>query len=248
MYDIQEKETQLTVPYTATSSGQILNLADGNSGMTAIYRSMAGLQLSSSGLDTTNCYTPAIKMMSTDTSFTTENPKLLALITGRATENYSSDTDGGMNVDFFTSPDNAGATNIPVAVMSVGEKTGMGTQSPAHTLDISGTFGFRPSSDLSLLAASTITISSAYMRVVGNGAARTLTSTPTITPIGDGTVLWIQGTHDTNTITLQDESSLAGTCLSLAGGTNCTLGKGDMIWLMYDSGESMWYELFRSNN
>ena len=75
--------------------------------------------MSSAAMNTTSQYTPAIKFMSTDPNFTTENPKLLAAIVGKATETYSADTDSGMELRFFVSPLNAGTTNVPVLAMRI---------------------------------------------------------------------------------------------------------------------------------
>ena len=58
----------------------------------------------------------------------------------------------------------------------------------------------------------------------------------------------IQGDSNTNTLTLQDESNLSGSGLELDGSANITLGKGDTIHLLYDEGDSKYYELTRSNN
>ena len=104
--------------------------------------------------------------------------------------------------------------------------------------------------DQSLLAADAVAVSFIdTVRVVGNGAARTLTSTPSIEAgLKDGQELTIQGTSNANTITLQDESNLGGSTLALSGGNDMTLGLGDMIKLKWDSGDSKWYEISRSDN
>jgi len=107
---------------------------------------------------------------------------------------------------------------------------------------------YTPSSDQSLLAATQITVTRGIMRVVGNGGAVTLTGTPTIVVATAGTRVIIQGTSDTNTITLQDESNLAGSKLQLSGDVDFTLGQGDVIELIYDSGDANWLEISRSDN
>ena len=55
-------------------------------------------------MNTSSKYTPALKFGSTDSAFTTDNPKWLAGIIGRATETYSDDNDGGMALDFYNIP------------------------------------------------------------------------------------------------------------------------------------------------
>ena len=115
-------------------------------------------------------------------------------------------------------------------------------------LSVTGKIISTPSTDTSLLAATQITVTRKIMRVVGNGGAVILTGTPIIVASDDGTEVIIQGTHDTNTVTLQDESSNAGSKLQLSGGNDFTLGQGDTIYLIYDSGDTNWYEVSRSDN
>jgi hypothetical protein len=75
----------------------------------------------------------------------------------------------------------------------------------------------------------------------------TLTSTPTLANGADGQVLIIQGTDDTNTVTVQDEGTLAGSNLELGAATR-TLGKGDLLVLTFDSTDGAWYEISFANN
>jgi hypothetical protein len=111
-----------------------------------------------------------------------------------------------------------------------------------------GSLVYTPSSDQSLSAGSTIPTKNGITRVVGNGGAVTLTSTPHIADASDGTIIIIQGTNDTNTLTLQDEAQLANSGMQLPGGADCTLGAGDTITLMYDSGDDNWIGLSGCNN
>ena len=69
-----------------------------------------GLILSARGMNTTNKYTPAVIFASTDNAFTTENPKAGAAIVSEATETYNNDTAGGMEMSFWTSQNQPGAT------------------------------------------------------------------------------------------------------------------------------------------
>lgn len=53
-------------------------------------------------------YTPAIKFGSTDVNLLTQNPKFGAAIVAEATQNYTTDTTGGMALSFWTSAINPG--------------------------------------------------------------------------------------------------------------------------------------------
>ena len=68
---------------------------------------------------------------------------------------------------------------------------------------------YTPSSDTAITAAGGITVTKAIMRVAGNGGAIDITADPQIAAGTDGQVVIIQGTHDTNTITLDDGAGLA---------------------------------------
>lgn len=93
-----------------------------------------------------------------------------------------------------------------------------------------------------------VTYAKRIMRVQGSGGAVTVTATPSIAAIADGKEVVIQGDSDTNTLTLQDESVLPNSGLSLAGNASVTLGKGDTLYLVYDEGDSKYYQISRSNN
>lgn len=99
----------------------------------------------------------------------------------------------------------------------------------------------------SVTAAGGISLSGlAYVNVVfvkGNAGAVTVTATPSITNCtAAGQILYIFGEDGTNTVTLQDNSGLAGSNLLLNG--NVTLGLNSMISLMCD-GNTKWVEFAR---
>lgn len=88
----------------------------------------------------------------------------------------------------------------------------------------------------------------AIVRISGSGGAVTVSATPSIAVGADGQILILQGDDDTNTVTLNDEATTPGSKLQLNAGSNCTLGKGDILMLTYDAGDAYWYEICRSNN
>jgi hypothetical protein len=89
-------------------------------GVDAISLDMHGIELFCGGMNAVlNKYSSAVKFMSADPIFTTQNPKLLAGIFPRATEDYDADTDGGMALDFATTPDDPGASSVPVVAMTI---------------------------------------------------------------------------------------------------------------------------------
>ena len=98
---------------------------------------------------------------------------------------------------------------------------------------------YTPSSDTAITAAGGITVTKAIMRVAGDSGAIDITANPQIAAGTDGQVVIIQGTHDTNTVTLDD-----GTGLALSA--QCVLAAQDNITLMYDSGDSEWIETSRT--
>jgi hypothetical protein len=119
----------------STVSGGLFSSSSGESSIT---NDNAGWWLTASGMNTTSKYTPAIKFGSTDEHLTTDNPKWLAGIVGRAGQTYSSDTTGEMALDFLTFPSSGGATGGPTTRMTIdgNGEVGIGTQSPNSKLHI----------------------------------------------------------------------------------------------------------------
>jgi len=97
-------------------SSPISRLEDLTSGDTALTRTMSGVEVMCGGMDTSAKYTPAFKFLSYDGQFTTENPKFLAGVVGRATEAYTADTAGGMALELLATENSPGATSIPSVI------------------------------------------------------------------------------------------------------------------------------------
>lgn len=113
----------------------------------------------------------------------------------------------------------------------------------AGNASVGGGLFLPASATQSLVAANTINPNAAKVKVVGSGGAVTLTSTPSITaPLADGQLLLIQGTHATNTLTVQDEGTLPSSGLRLGAATR-VLGLGDTLLLTWDAATSIFYEV-----
>lgn len=125
---------------SGSDSNARIKLQDTSSPDTSITQTMSGLELLMGDANATNKYTPGIKFGSTDSNFTTTNPKFLAGIFGEATETYAADTDGGMALSFFTTPDNGGASSVPLVRMTVDStgNVGIGSLTPIDMLDVTG--------------------------------------------------------------------------------------------------------------
>lgn len=105
---------------------------------------------------------------------------------------------------------------------------------------------YTPSAIQTLAAASAILANASVVQInsVGNVL---LTSTPTIANGQDGQILVIINVDTVDTITLQDETNLAGTNLRLSAAT-IGLGPRDTITLTYNSSLGDWIQIAQVNN
>jgi len=99
---------------------------------------------------------------------------------------------------------------------------------------------------LSCAAGSAIQPLHAKTRIVGDGGAVVMTATPTLPNGQQGQTVIIQGTNNTNTVTLQDESVLGGSTLEHKDNLSVVLGAGDIIVYTWDATDSKWYEIGRT--
>ena len=117
---------------TGTDSTALIRLESTSVGASSFDGSGAGLELIAAGMNTSSKYTPAIKFGSTDPAFTTTNPKFGAAIIAESTQTYNSDTKGGMDLSFWTSPNDPGTGHGLVQRMVVRRDgaVGIGTTAP----------------------------------------------------------------------------------------------------------------------
>ena len=163
------------------------------------------------------------------------------------------DDAGGGNFIFMTTANELrGATSLYGAdedahgyvIMDFDDGTIGGSAQDVLANDITGAGEIvsTPGGDDTVSDAGTIDVTGhRYLRVVGGDAEATNVSIEDGT--ADGQELFIQGTSDANLVTITD-----GNNCQLAGGVNFSLGKGDIIHLIWDSGDSDWYEISRSDN
>lgn len=144
-----------------------------------------------------------------------------------------------------------GATGNSTGLMATGTDSNVNIDlEPKGTgyVNVVGRFGSEPDSDQSVQVELAVSPDRYITRIAGGGAAITVTTTPSVTAGQDGECIILQGTSDANTVTLQDESNLGGSGLALSGGADFTLGQGDTLQLCYDTGDSKYYEISRSDN
>jgi hypothetical protein len=116
-------------------------------------------------------------------------------------------------------------------------------------LALTGFLSTTPSGDQTIAAGTSITVANNIIRVVGDSGPVVSTATPFLaSPAVDGVCVKLQGTNETNTVTIQDDSVIAGSELQLSHNQSFILGKGDMIELCYDLDDDDWYENGRSDN
>ncbi len=135
------------------------------------------------------------------------------------------------------------ASDLSPVVVDADGRVGVGLAAPSATLEVNGTFATTPSSVVNVTAGGGIAVTKAFMRIQGSAGAVDITANPQIAAGTDGQIVIVQGSSNTNTVKIDD-----GNGLRLAGGISFTLAQGDVIMLAYDSGQSHWFELRRSDN
>lgn len=106
-----------------------------------------------------------------------------------------------------------------------------------------------PSAATAVVAGTAISITKPVMRIYGSPGDVVMTATPNIAAGDyDGQTRQLQGTDDSATVTVRDASNLASSGLHLQHGRDFTMGKNDMLELMWDDSQSLWIELRRIDN
>lgn len=96
--------------------------------------------------------------------------------------------------------------------------------------------------DATIVEGETITQAFGRYRIQGTSGAVTLSPSTAVTDgTTDGNVIYLQGTSDTNTVTVKDVANT-----KMPGG-DCVLHDGDILQLVWDSGLSLWLEVSRNN-
>jgi hypothetical protein len=98
----------VTLDSFSTQKIVVTNGSAGNTEFDGGNTAYPAIELLSGAMSLTSKYTPSIKFGSTDPQFITQNPKYGAAIVAESTQNYASDTNGGMALSFWTSPINPG--------------------------------------------------------------------------------------------------------------------------------------------
>lgn len=93
---------------------------------------------------------------------------------------------------------------------------------------------------LTVTAATQIPISATWFRLTA-ASAIVMTNTPLFTSVKDGDDVYLMGSSDVNTITLQDNATLPGSNLHL-GDTTRVLSNGTVLHLHYRAADTLWYE------
>ena len=98
----------------------------------------ASISLTAASMNTTAKYTPSINFGSTDSAFTTTNPKFGAAINATAATSYTADNKRGMDLNFWTATTANGTDHglVQRMIIEANGDVGIGTTNPASSLHI----------------------------------------------------------------------------------------------------------------
>ena len=126
------------VVHGVNGSASRIHISSGSAGQQTFTGSGSGLLLTAQNMNTTSKFTPAIQFGSKDVDFTTTNPKVGAAINGIASQTYSTDDRGGMDLAFYTTPNTPGTgqtTTERMRILAEGGLTFNGDTATANALD-----------------------------------------------------------------------------------------------------------------
>jgi hypothetical protein len=129
------------------------------------------------------------------------------------------------------------ALNVPCDALVIG---------PSSTTFSKGTLIYTPSAAQVIDAVGDTVLANAVAVVVDPDGDYTLTSTPTIANGTTGQFLYITAANgEANTVTLQDQDSLASSNLQLGAASRAVSGK-DVLVILFDGTD--WIEVSYANN
>lgn len=227
-------------------SGNIYNI-DSEKGGTGTIRSIT-LGVAGNQQISVNNSAPYFKIAPNTTASTTN---LIQFFSG-STGNAASGTQIGLNVmPIWNQTSTAGAIDLQI---NRGQTAvGTGTQAflnmaisgtTQYLFKANGSVRYVPSATQSLSVGSATLVNAPQLKVQGNGSAVTITAAPSIADGVEGDFVCIQGQNSTNTVTYQDQGTLASSNLRL-GATSRLLAARDSLCLQYDGAD--WVEVSFSN-
>ena len=124
----------------SSGAGSRVHIQSTGAGLSSFDGSGPGLLMTTTGMNTSSKFTPAIQFGTTDTSFTTTNPKVGAAINGVASQSYSADDKGGMELAFHTTPNDPGTGQTTTERMRIDNSglVGIGATDPVSQLEVQG--------------------------------------------------------------------------------------------------------------
>ena len=215
-----------------------IHVKSSSTGQTSFDGSGSGLLLTAAGMNTGSKFTPAVQFGSTDTNFTTTNPKVSAAIVGIASEGYFADTDSGMSLAFYTASDNAGTGNQGAERLRISQdgNVGIGLDAPTSKLHVNG--DVTVTNDLTVNGADVRSIpqnsqTGAYTLVAGDAGKHISITTGGVTvpsgvfSVGDAVTVYNNSTSDqtitASSVTLRIAGSATSGNKTLAQYGLCTI-------------------------
>jgi hypothetical protein len=165
-------------PYTSldfsiNSAAARLGIISSSGAVSQVHYTSPGIHLIAGGASSGYQAFPALKWLSTDAELTSNNPRLGAFITAIASQVYSADNHGGMDIEFCTRPNSVSPSVLPMRAVMITNDGKLRLYSRLDTTKYVGISTNSPTSSYNIILPDTApTVASVMQAINVNGTTK----------------------------------------------------------------------------